>query len=106
MENNREEIERVAHLRQMARKLARNRSGQRVIRKLPQSIEIVVLRPKRAIHARTVLNDNKRMAYMLLLGAVSFAYLFEMDSSAWERAFESLQAAQAQLGTLAKTIPI
>ena len=74
------EEERIMMARRMARKLARNASRKRTVRKLPQSMVVVV--PKhhgRAYHMRRAINHNKRLTYIMLLGAVLCAYMYDID---------------------------
>ena len=74
------EEERIMMARRMARKLARNASKRRTVRKLPQSM--VVVMPKhhgRAHHMRRAINHNKRLTYIMLLGAVMCAYMYDID---------------------------
>lgn len=77
--------ERIYQVRRMARKLAHNRSKQRVIRKLPQSIVVEVKRPKRAIPVRRAINANKRLTYILLLGASLCAFFYDVEPSTLEQ---------------------
>ena len=74
------EEERIMMARRMARKLARNASRKRTVRKLPQSMVVVV--PKhhgRAYHMRRAINHHKRLTYIMLLGAVLCAYMYDID---------------------------
>jgi hypothetical protein len=64
-----QEEERIMMARRMARKLARNASKRRTVRKLHG----------RAYHMRRAINVNKRLTYMLLLGAVMCAYMYDID---------------------------
>lgn len=73
------EEERIMMARRMARKLARNRSGKRTVRKLPQSIVIVPKHHGRSFHMRRAINSNKRLTYIMLLGAVLCAYMYDID---------------------------
>jgi hypothetical protein len=73
------EEERIMMARRMARKLARNASRRRTVRKLPQSVVIVSKHHGRAYHMRRAINANKRMTYILLLGAVLCAYMYDID---------------------------
>lgn len=70
--------------RRMARKLARNASRKRTVRKLPQSIVIVPEHHGRAQHMRRAINTNKRLTYILLLGAVMCAYMYDIDQDTLE----------------------
>jgi hypothetical protein len=72
------EEERIMTARRMARKLAKNTSRSRTVRKLPQSM-IVVPRSGRAYPIRRAINTNKRLTYILLLGAVMCAYWYDVD---------------------------
>lgn len=72
--------ERIMTARRMARKLARNKSKNRTVRKLPQSMVIVPKRyGGRAYPIRKAINTNKRLTYILLLGAVMCAYMYDID---------------------------
>lgn len=73
------EEERIMMARRMARKLARNASKRRTVRKLPQSMVIVSKHHGRAYHMRRAINVNKRLTYILLLGAVLCAYMYDVD---------------------------
>jgi hypothetical protein len=74
------EEERIYTARRMARKLARNRSHNRTVRKLPQSVVVVSAHgPKRAFPVRQAINRNKRLTYILLLGAVLCAWMYDID---------------------------
>lgn len=74
-----QEEERIMMARRMARKLARNASRRRTVRKLPQSIVIVSKHHGRAYHMRRAINMNKRLTYIMLLGAVMCAYMYDVD---------------------------
>jgi hypothetical protein len=79
------EEERIMMARRMARKLARNASKKRTVRKLPQSMIIVPKRQgRRALHMRQAINTNKRLTYILLLGAVLCAYMYDIDQDTLE----------------------
>jgi hypothetical protein len=78
------EEERIMMARRMARKLARNASNKRTVRKLPQSVVIVPSHHGRAFHMRRALNANKRLTYILLLGAVLCAYMYDLDQDSLE----------------------
>lgn len=79
------EEERIMMARRMARKLARNASKKRTVRKLPQSIVIVPKHQgRRALHMRQAINTNKRLTYILLLGAVLCAYVYDIDQDTLE----------------------
>jgi hypothetical protein len=73
------EEERIMTARRMARKLARNKSKNRTVRKLPQSMVIVPRNSGRAFPVREAINTNKRLTYILLLGAVLCAYWYDVD---------------------------
>jgi hypothetical protein len=73
------EEERILTARRMARKLARNRSHKRVVRKLPQAFVIVPRNGGRVFPVREAINTNKRLTYILLLGAVMCAYMYDVD---------------------------
>jgi hypothetical protein len=79
------EEHRIMMARRMARKLARNASKKRTVRKLPQSVVIVA--PKhhgRVLHMRKAINSHKRLTYILLLGAVLCAYMYDLDQDTME----------------------
>jgi uncharacterized protein YgiM (DUF1202 family) len=94
--------ERIYQMRRMARKLAHNQSRDRVVRRLPQSVVIVVTqKPKRAIPMRKVINGNKRLTYMVLLGAALCAYMYDVDPVTLEQVLQTVNhAAQSHLGGL------
>jgi hypothetical protein len=96
------EEERIMMARRMARKLARNRGRNRTVRKLPQSIVIVrSAAPKRAVPVRSLINSNKRLTYILLLGAVLCAYVYDVDQSTLEFVMRTVGGeAQKHLGGL------
>ena len=75
-----EEQHRIRTAKRMAHKLAHNRSRARSIRRLPQSMVVV---PKnglrRAYPGREALHRNKRLAYIMLLGASLCAYMYDVD---------------------------
>ena len=73
------EEERIMTARRMARKLARNKSKNRTVRKLPQSMIIVPSSHGRAFPVRHYINANKRLTYIILLGAVLCAYWYDID---------------------------
>ena len=74
-----QEEERIMMARRMARKLARNASRRRTVRKLPTSVVIISKHHGRAYHMRRAINVNKRLTYILLLGAVLCAYMYDVD---------------------------
>jgi hypothetical protein len=79
------EEERIMMARRMARKLARNVSKKRTVRKLPQSMIIVPKHQgRRALHMRQAINTNKRLTYIMLLGAVLCAYMYDIDQDTLE----------------------
>jgi hypothetical protein len=96
--------ERIYRMRRTARKLAHNRSRDRVVRKLPQSVVIVrAPRPKRVIPVRKAINGNKRMTYILLLGATLCAYMWDymwdVDPNTLDAVIRTVsQAAESGLG--------
>lgn len=92
--------ERIYRMRRMARKLAHNRSRDRVVRKLPQSVVIVVTpKPKRVIPVRRAINGNKRLTYILLLGVSMCAYMWDVDQRTIEYVVQAVEhAAQSGLG--------
>lgn len=92
--------ERIYRMRRMARKLAHNRSRERVVRKLPQSVVIVVTpKPKRAIPVRRAINGNKRLTYILLLGVSMCAYMWDVDQRTIEYVVQAVEhATQSGLG--------
>ena len=73
------EEERIMTARRMARKLAKNTSKSRTVRKLPQSMIVVPRSGGRAYPIRKAINTNKRLTYILLLGAVLCAYWYDVD---------------------------
>ena len=73
------EEERIMTARRMAQKLARNRSRRRTVRKLPQSMVVVPTNPSHPFPVRRAINANKRLTYILLLGAVLCAYAYDVD---------------------------
>ena len=84
--------ERIYRMRRMARKLAHNKSRDRVVRKLPQTMVIVrAAQPKRAIPVRKAINGNKRLTYMLLLGATLCAYFYDVDPNALEHVVHTVE---------------
>ena len=92
-----EDRERIHKMRRMARKLASNRSKDRTVRKLPQAIMVVPA--KRAIPVRTAINSNKRLTYMMLLGASLCAYMYDVDPDTLESVISTVsQAAHEHLG--------
>lgn len=95
--------ERIIQMRKMARKLAYNKSQKRVIRKLPKTIQVVKVRPKRVLHLRSSLNSNKRLTYMLLLGAVLCAYVYDMDQNSLESMIQTVNHAATHLTFLRNT---
>lgn len=75
-----EAMERFYQARRMARKLAHNRSNTRVVRKLPRSMIIEVkVKPRQPLPVRRAINANKRLTYILLLGASLCAYIYDAD---------------------------
>lgn len=92
--------ERIYRMRRMARKLAHNRSRDRVVRKLPQSVVIVVApKPKRVVPVRRAINGNKRLTYILLLGVTLCAYMWDVDQRTIETVVQAVEhAAQSGLG--------
>jgi len=99
MEHEMDDQERIIRMRKMARKLAANQSKQRTIRKLPQTIQVMRPKPpkKRAIHLRSAMNTNKRLTYILLLGAVLCAYLYDIDQETLESMIQSVGHAAQDL---------
>jgi hypothetical protein len=94
--------ERIYQMRRMARKLATNKSKDRVVRKLPQSVVIVLTpKPRRAIPVRRAINGNKRLTYMLLLGAALCAYMYDVDPTTLQHVMRTVNdAAHSGLGGL------
>jgi hypothetical protein len=84
----------------MAHKLARNKSTKRTVRKLPQTMVVMpVMRLRRAYPGRETLNRNKRLAYIMLLGAVLCAYLYDIDQDTLEFMMNTVSIeAQKHLG--------
>jgi hypothetical protein len=69
-------------LRRSSGKLASKRSGKRTVRML--SPAVVLIRPQAPgffSRLRRGLNLKKRMAYIVLLGAVTGAYIYDSDAS-------------------------
>lgn len=86
------EEERIMMARRMARKLARNKGRNRTVRKLPQSMIIVRTdSPKRAVPVRRIINANKRLTYILLLGAVLCAYIYDLDQDTLEVMMQTVE---------------
>lgn len=84
-----QEQDRIRLARRMAHKLASNKSMKRTVRKLPQSMIIVPSsRLKRAYPGREALHQNKRLAYILLLGAVMCAYMYDVDQDTLAQVME------------------
>jgi hypothetical protein len=73
------EEERILTARRMAHKLAKNSSHRRTVRKLPQSMIIVPRSNGRPFPIRKAINTNKRLTYIILLGAVLCAYWYDVD---------------------------
>ncbi len=94
LEHNEDNALRVAKLRKMSRKLARNQSRGRVVRKLPQTIFVDRTSKRPAPVLRRSINKNKRLVYMLLLGAVMSLYVSDMDNFAWMKVYHSLESLQ------------
>ena len=86
-----EEQQRIMKLRKTARKLAKNSSKGRTVRKLSQSM-VVVPKPKphKPIHIRKSVNQNKRLTYIMLLGAVMCAYMYDLDQDTLEYMLNTL----------------
>lgn len=89
------EEERIMTARRMARKLARNKSRNRTVRKLPQSMIIVPRNGGKVFPVRQAINTNKRMTYILLLGAVMCAYWYDVDVDTLEEIVKVMER-QAQ----------
>lgn len=96
------EQERILVARRMAHKLAHNKSKKRIVRKLPQSMVIVpTVGVKRAYSVRRLINENKRLSYIVLLGAVMCAYMYDVDQDTLELMVNSVTGeAQKHLGGL------
>lgn len=94
--------ERIHQMRRMARKLAHNKSRDRVVRRLPQSVVIVMTpRQKRAVPMRRAINGNKRLTYIMLLGATLCAFMYDVDPQTLTEVLQTVNhAAQAHLGGL------
>ncbi len=94
------EQERIHAARRMAHKLAKNKSRKRTVRKLPQSM--VIVSPfgfRRAYPGRDALHRHKRLAYILLLGAVMCAYMYDLDQDTLEFMVKTVSVeAQRHLG--------
>lgn len=96
--------ERIYRMRRMARKLAHNRSRERVVRKLPQTMVIVTApRPKRVVPVRKVINGNKRLTYILLLGMTLSAYVWDLDQKTVEYVMQAVEHAVQDVGILGRT---
>ncbi len=91
-ENSEENAMRIAKLRKMSRKLARNQSRGRVVRKMPQTIFVERGGSRPVPVLRTSINRNKRLVYMMLLGAVMSLYVSDMDNHAWMKVYSSLES--------------
>ena len=89
------EEERIMTARRMARKLARNKSKKRTVRKLPKSMIIVPRNGGKVFPVRQAINTNKRMTYILLLGAVMCAYWYDVDVDTLEEIVKVMER-QAQ----------
>jgi hypothetical protein len=76
--------ERIMMARRMARKLARNASKKRTVRKMAQSMVIVPKHHGRSLHMRRAINTHKRLTYIMLLGAVLCAYMYDLDQDTLE----------------------
>ena len=93
------EEERIMTARRMARKLARNKSRNRTVRKLPQSMVIVPRRYEgRAYPIRRAINANKRLTYIILLGAVLCAYWYDIDIDTLEVVMRTVSQEAAEHG--------
>jgi hypothetical protein len=84
------EEERIMTARRMARKLARNKSKNRTVRKLPQSMVIVPLHGGTVFPVRHAINTNKRLTYIMLLGAVLCAYWYDVDVDTLESMIQTV----------------
>ncbi|GEM_PF-2591672 len=84
------EEERILTARRMARKLARNKSKNRTVRKLPQSMVIVSRNGGRVFPVRKAINTNKRLTYIVLLGAVLCAYAYDVDLDTLESMIQTV----------------
>lgn len=92
------EEERIMTARRMARKLARNKSKNRTVRKLPQSMIVVPRHGGRAYPIRKAINTNKRLTYIILLGAVMCAYWYDIDIDTLEVVMRTVSQEAAQHG--------
>lgn len=93
-----EEQDRLMRIRRTARKLAKNQSRQRTIRKLPQTVIVLpAVKPRRASHLRTSINRNKRLTYILLLGASLCAYFYDIDQDTVEYMLRTVEQAASTL---------
>ena len=84
------EEERIMTARRMARKLARNKSRNRTVRKLPQSMVIVSRNGAHVFPVRQAINTNKRLTYIVLLGAVLCAYWYDIDVDTLESMLQTV----------------
>ena len=91
------EEERIMTARRMARKLARNKSKNRTVRKLPQSMIIVPRSGGKVFPVRQAINTNKRMTYILLLGAVLCAYWYDVDVDTLEEIVKVMERQAQQI---------
>jgi hypothetical protein len=91
------EEERIMTARRMARKLARNKSKNRTVRKLPQSMIIVPRNGGKVFPVRRAINTNKRMTYILLLGAVMCAYWYDVDVDTLEEIVKVVERQAQQI---------
>lgn len=80
--------------------LARNKSKKRTVRKLPQSMVVVSATGlRRAYPGREALHRHKRLAYIMLLGAVMCAYMYDLDQDTLEFMVKTVSVeAQKHLG--------
>lgn len=83
--------------RRMARKLARNKSTKRTVRKLPQSMVIVPRNSGKVFPVRRAINTHKRMTYILLLGAVLCAYWYDVDVDTLEEIVKVVERQAQQI---------
>src|SRR5262245_57217020 len=96
------EQQRLMRIRRMARKLAKNQSQKRVVRKLPQTMVIVPkAKPRRALQLHGTVSRSRRLAYIMILGAALCAYVADLDQNTLEHMLRSVgQATHSHLGGL------
>ncbi len=86
-----EELERIRAVRKTARKLASKPFPKRKVRKLPQTVFIVpkVVTRHPVQEMRQTIYKKKPLVYIVLLGAVLFTYIQEVDADqVWDNAIQ------------------